>query len=239
MSLKKLGWAIAVVVGMTPFSAVAVINCDTPHEIYSNTTLNDDYEKTMQTFGACIKINGSNTVVNMNGKSVRCRSTTGLCGPAINIYNHGGTVKNGNIIDGVPSGGGTARWNVGVQCFNDVQGFTDCEVSNMLIQAGATGIDGGRKVETTVFKNVNKCVDSGKALSSGGYYRRNFCPANNTGFALTGPASGNFTIERNFIRASTGTGIEIDSGSNVTVVQNIIDAATPAERQFHLPIDDN
>ena len=201
---------------------LAIITCNTTQTINSNTTLNDDYVVTTQNFNACISIGGS-AVVNMAGHTITCQSNTNLCGPAVNIASTG-TIRNGNIVTGTV-GGNPAPFNVGVQCFSG-GAFTDCSVSNMFIQAASDGMVGGYQVDTTVFEDADTCIDSSKAVSSAGFYRQNFCSANTTGFTTTGPSSGTFTIERNFVRAGTGTGIDVAS-SNTTVQHNIIDATTP------------
>ena len=208
---------LAIVLSTTPTEGQ--VNCDTPTVISSNTTLANNFVKTVQEFEACIFVTGS-AVLNMGGHTITCNSATG-CGPAINVSGTG-RVHNGEIV------AGTGAWNVGAQCFNFGSSlWTDCEVSNMLIFAN-TGVAGGRTVDTTVFRDADVCVDSSKRLTSGGFYRQNFCSASNTGFVVTGPTSGSFTVDRNFVRASTGTGVELDDG-NLTMEHNIIDAATPID----------
>lgn len=210
--------------------ARGIISCNTQTNISSSTTLTDDFEKTNQTFTPCIAVSGANTVVNMNGHKIICKSTTGTCGPAFNVSTNGALVRNGEIVGGLNASGQPAAWNTGFQCFNFGSGlWTDCEVSNMLVEATGSCIAGGKEVDTTVCKGADVCIDSVKTLTNGGFYRENYCSATETGFLVTGPGGGGtFTIERNYVRASTGTGVEVEDG-NATLEHNIIDAATPID----------
>lgn len=203
-------------------SAAQAINCNTTVVLNNTQTLSENYEKTAQTVDPCIRLEGGTAqVVNLGGVTLTCNSPTGLCGRAIQIST-GGTVKNGNVKSG------TGVWESGVNCFSDSSGtYIDCDVSNMYIEAFGVGVDGGKKIDQTVVLGADRCIDSKKVLSSGGFYRQNYCATEN-GIRLKGPTSGTFTVERNFIRASTGTGIEVQSG-NATLEHNIIDAATPID----------
>jgi hypothetical protein len=203
-------------------SAAALVNCNDPTVYSSDQTVADDFVKTEQESTACIIVHGAGTVINMAGHTITCDSPTGLCGPAINCSSTC-VVRNGNIVEG------SGEWNVGVQCFQFFGGgYQDCEVSNMYIEATGVGVAGGYKVDTSVIKGPDHCVSSSKTLTSGGYYRENYCSATDAGFLVTGPASGAFTLERNFVRAGGGTGVEVQDG-NLTLDRNIVEAATPID----------